>query len=122
MKLSDITTADALILNLAAQGYTKVLEDRDLSDQLKGHAVGLYSYGEYECPHCANKLRQVDIWPCGIGDCGSAGFSAVLNATLEIIEWFAFETYAGTVMPLNPDSELDRVVAAIDSWLSKEVN
>jgi len=118
MKLSEIKTADALILKLAAQGYTKLLEEQDIADQLKGQSVGLYSYGELECHHCFHKMRQVDVWPCEITDSGDAGFSAVLNRAGEIIEWFAFESYAGTVVPLDPDSELSQVTAAINSWLA----
>ena len=118
MKLSDIKTADALILQLSAQGYTKFFEDDDRPELLGKQKVGIFSYGEYQCDHCGTKLRQVNVWPCQINDRGDAGFSAVLNASQEIIEWFAFESYAGTATPLNPDSDLERVTAAINSWLA----
>ena len=119
MKLSEIKTADALILTLAAQGYTKSFQEQDIADQLKGQAAGLYTYGEHECPHCSHKMRQVDVWPCEITDRGDAGFTAVLNPEGVVIDWFAFEIYAGTTTTLDPDSELSDVTAAIDSWLAE---
>ena len=118
MKLSDITTADALMLQLSAQGYTKFFEDDDRPELLGKQKVGIFNYGEYPCDCCGTKLRQVNVWPCQINDRGDAGFSAVLNDSLEIIKWFAWENYGGDTMRLDPDSDLERVTAAINSWLA----
>lgn len=108
------------MLQLAAQGYLKVIDDSNIDNQLESLGVSLYCFSEWECPNCSAKHQQVTAWPYGISDRGDAGFGAALNANGQIFEWFAFETYAGSTVALDPDSEMDQVVAAIDSWLTKE--
>jgi hypothetical protein len=117
MKLSDCTTLDALILQLAAEGFSKIEDRRPTQEEVASHAVGLYAYIESSFPEHPGLIRQVDIWPQQIKDRGDAGFSASINEQRQITGWFSWESYAGQTKQLDPDSELIQVFRAIDNWL-----
>ena len=113
MRLSEITTVDALILQLAARGYRNFQRSPELD---LAEITGFYEYSEQECPSCRTQVRQLSIWPRAVTDRGEVGFAATIDEQGSIIAWFGFEQFAGSTLDLDGDCELDSICAALDAW------
>ena len=116
MKLSEIQTADALIMQLASLGYVKV--KLPTSDCFSHASKGLYYY---RIVPWNNEIGgEITVLPFSeYRSCGEAGFVAAIDDQDRIAEWFAFGSASGVTYKLHRDTELDVLEQKICDWLNR---
>lgn len=121
MKLSEITTADELVLTLARQRYTKVSDRAEAEVLFERGVPGVYAFGEIWWPKVGKWIRQLDVMPQAADNSGFGGLSACLDAQGNITEWFSWESFAGTTYPVEPNTDLSAAITAVAHFLRETV-
>lgn len=117
MKLSEITTADQLVLTLARQRYTKVSDRAEAEVLFQLGVAGIYAFGEIWWPKLGNWIRQLDVMPQAAENSGFGGLSACLDAHGNITEWFTWESFGGTTVSVAPSNDLATTISAVAEFL-----
>jgi hypothetical protein len=121
VKLSEITTADQLVLTLARQRYTKVSDRAEAEVLFEQGVAGIYAFGEIWWPKLGNWIRQLDVMPQAAENSGFGGLSACLDAHGNITEWFTWESFAGTTVTVAPNTDLNSAIRAVAHFLRETV-
>lgn len=121
MRLSEITTADQLVLTLARQHFTKVSDRAEAEVLFERGVPGVYAFEEIWWPKVGNWIRQLDVMPQAADNSGFGGLSACLDAQGNITEWFSWESFAGTTYPVEPNTDLSAAINAVAHYLRETV-
>lgn len=119
MKLSDFQTADGLLVQLVGLGLKKIESEQELVvlKNLLLIGKGAFQCTELTCEGCGTEHRQVVIYSGEVRDAGDVGFAARIDESGGIRDWFAWESFGGTTLDLDPDLELFEVPKTINNWL-----
>ena len=121
MKLSEITTADQLVLILARQRFIKVWGHAEAETLLHHGVPGVYIYDEIWWWESDQWTYQLDVMPQGAENSCFGGLSASLDALGNITEWFTWESFAGSTRPVEPDQDLNSVISFVADFLQESV-
>lgn len=121
MELSEITTAERFVSVLNDQGY-KMLLDRAEAEAFFEHGVpGVYTIEQIWSPDNGNWIRQLNVMPQGGDNSLFGGLSASLDAQGNITDWFTWESFAGTIYPVEPNTDLSAAITAVAQFLRETV-
>lgn len=99
VKLSEIHTADELVLALARQGWAKTC---DGNPSAANPAAPFFSFDEWFHPIAEERGRQFSLYPQVLDHGSDLGFSAMVDEAGLIGDWAMFECHGGTVQPIDP--------------------
>jgi hypothetical protein len=87
VRLSEITTADQLVLTLARKQYCPVfdLAEADVFFLGEHAAAGVYAVGSVWYPHLGYWIRQIDVMPAVARNCGRGGLGVHLAVNVDSI-------------------------------------
>ena len=119
MRLSEITTADQLVLTLARKQYCPVFDRAEADVFFLGEhaAAGVYAVGSVWYPHLGYWIRQIDVMPAFARNCGRGGLGVHLAVNGTITDWFVWESVSGSAVNVDSISDLNSVINACGHFL-----